>query len=98
MKEKAQMQSTITHIDKGAMRRILGVGDLFAVGYGDLGSSIYYALGITTLYALGAAPISLAIAGLVFACTALSYAELSAMLQSYKGLQEKQVFLLKQLR
>ena len=37
MKEKAQMQSTITHIDKGAMRRILGVGDLFAVGYGDLG-------------------------------------------------------------
>lgn len=85
MKENTQKQSTITHIDKGAMRRILGVGDLFAVGYGDLGSSIYYALGITTLYALGAAPISLAIAGLVFACTALSYAELSAMLRDGGG-------------
>ncbi|MCB1072696.1 MAG: universal stress protein [Chlamydiia bacterium] len=85
MKEKAQKQSTITQIDKGSMRRILGVGDLFAVGYGDLGSSIYYALGITTLYALGAAPISLAIAGLVFACTALSYAELSAMLRDGGG-------------
>lgn len=85
MKEHAQKLSSITRIDKGSMRRILGVGDLFAVGYGDLGSSIYYALGITTLYALGAAPISLAIAGLVFACTALSYAELSAMLREGGG-------------
>ena len=42
-------------------------------------------MGITTLYALGAAPISLAIAGLVFACTALSYAELSAMLRDGGG-------------
>jgi APA family basic amino acid/polyamine antiporter len=48
-------QTTISQIDKGSMRRILGVGDLFAVGYGDLGSSIYYALGITAFYALGAA-------------------------------------------
>ena len=81
----ADKQSRITQIDKGSMRRILGVGDLFAVGYGDLGSSIYYALGITTLFALGAAPISLAIAGLVFACTALSYAELTAMLRDAGG-------------
>ena len=82
MKEK---QSKITHIDKGSMRRVLGVGDLFAVGYGDLGSSIYYALGITVFFALGAAPISLAIAGLVFACTALSYAELTSMLRDTGG-------------
>ncbi len=85
MKEKVEKRSRVTHIDKGSMRRILGVGDLFAVGYGDLGSSIYYALGITAFYALGAAPISLAIAGLVFACTALSYAELSAMLRETGG-------------
>ncbi|MCB1110354.1 MAG: universal stress protein [Chlamydiia bacterium] len=81
----AEKQSKISQIDKGSMKRILGVGDLFAVGYGDLGSSIYYALGITALFSLGAAPISLALAGLVFACTALSYAELSAMLRDSGG-------------
>lgn len=66
-------------MDKGRMRRVLGVFDLFAVGYGDLGSSIYYALGITALYALGAAPIALWIAGFVFVCTALTYAEMSSL-------------------
>ena len=85
MKEKTQKQSVITQIDKGSMKRVLGVGDLFAVGYGDLGSSIYYALGITTLFSLGATPLSLLIAGLVFACTALSYAELSSMLRDSGG-------------
>lgn len=80
-----QIKKKISQIDKGSMKRVLGVGDLFAVGYGDLGSSIYYALGITTLFALGAAPISLGLAGLVFACTALSYAELSSMLKNDSG-------------
>jgi len=74
-----------SQIDKGSFKRVLGVGDLFAVGYGDLGSSIYYALGITAMFSLGAAPISLALAGLVFACTALSYAELTSMLRDTGG-------------
>lgn len=81
----SEKKQRISEIDKGSMKRTLGLGDLFAVGYGDLGSSIYYALGITTLFSLGAAPISLAIAGLVFACTALSYAELSSMLRQNGG-------------
>ena len=85
MREKGETQSRITQIDKGSMRRVLGVGDLFAVGYGDLGSSIYYALGITALHALGATPMSLVLAGLIFACTALSYAELSSMLSDAGG-------------
>ncbi|MCB1115629.1 MAG: universal stress protein [Chlamydiia bacterium] len=85
MVEQSGKQPKISQIDKGSMKRILGVGDLFAVGYGDLGSSIYYALGITAFFALGAAPISLAIAGLVFACTALSYAELSSMIREGGG-------------
>ena len=80
-----EKSSKISQIDKGSLKRVLSVGDLFAVGYGDLGSSIYYALGITTLFSLGAAPISLAIAGFVFACTALSYAELSSMLKDSGG-------------
>lgn len=78
-------KSRITNIDKGSMKKILGVGDLFAVGYGDLGSSIYYALGITALFALGATPIALALAGLVFACTALTYAEMSSMMKDSGG-------------
>ncbi|MGE0197857.1 MAG: amino acid permease [Simkaniaceae bacterium] len=85
MKEHAEKQSKISQIDKGSLKRVLGVGDLFAVGYGDLGSSIYYALGITALFALGATPLSLLIAGLVFACTALSYAELTSMLRDSGG-------------
>ena len=79
------MGQKIAHIDKGAMRRVLGIRELFAIGYGDLGSSIYYALGITALYALGATPIALALAGLVFACTALTYAEMSSMSQEAGG-------------
>ena len=79
------MKQKIAHIDKGAMRRVLGIKELFAVGYGDLGSSIYYALGITAFYALGATPIALALAGLVFACTALTYAEMSSMTKEAGG-------------
>ncbi|MCH9613645.1 MAG: Putrescine transporter PotE [Chlamydiia bacterium] len=75
----------IAQIDKGTMKRVLGVGDLFAVGYGDLGSSIYYALGITAMFALGATPIALLLAGFVFACTALTYAELSSMMRTAGG-------------
>jgi len=79
------MDDKITQVDKGHMKRSLGVGDLFAIGYGDLGSSIYYALGITAMYALGAAPIALLLAGLVFVCTALTYAEMSSVMQEAGG-------------
>ncbi len=75
----------ITRIHKGSMKRVLRVSDLFAVGYGDLGSSIYYALGITAVFALGATPIALILAGFVFACTALTYAEMSSMMKEAGG-------------
>lgn len=78
-------RSNIPQFDRGALKRVLGVFDLFAVGYGDLGSSIYYALGVTAFFALGATPISMALAGLVFVCTALSYAEMSAAFQESGG-------------
>ncbi len=85
MNTKNKESRRISQIDKGSLKRVLNVGDLFAVGYGDLGSSIYYALGITAFYALGATPISLALAGCIFACTALAYAELSSMLSDSGG-------------
>lgn len=68
----------IARLEKKSLKRVLGVGDLFGVGYGDVGSSIYYALGATALYALGATPLAMAMAGLVFICTALSYSELAS--------------------
>lgn len=68
----------VVRLDRKSLKRVLGASDLFAVGYGDVGSSIYYALGATALYALGATPLALLIAGGVFICTALTYAELSS--------------------
>lgn len=66
----------VIRLDKKSLKRVLSTSDLFSVGYGDVASSIYYALGATALYALGATPLALLIAGSVFICTALTYAEL----------------------
>lgn len=77
--------STIAQLEKGTLKRQLGVGDLFAIGFGDLGSSIYYALGITAFFALGATPIALGLAGIVFVCTALTYAEMTAAFKDSGG-------------
>lgn len=67
------------------IKRTLSVLDMFSIGYGDLGSSIYYALGITALYALGATPIALGLAGIVFVCTALTYAEMASCFKDSGG-------------
>lgn len=86
MDSKAPRKDTsIAQLDKGSLKRVLGVFDLFAIGYGDLGSSIYYALGITAFFALGATPLALLLAGFVFVCTALSYAEMSAAFHDSGG-------------
>ncbi|MBS3904212.1 MAG: universal stress protein [Simkania sp.] len=71
--------------ERARIKRVLSLWDLFAIGYGDLGSSIYYALGITAVFALGATPLALGIAGFVFTCTALSYAELSSIYHESGG-------------
>lgn len=68
----------VVHLARKSLRRVVGAGELFAVGYGDVGSSIYYTLGATALYALGATPIALLLAGLAFIFTALTYAELAS--------------------
>lgn len=75
----------VSVLDKGNLHRVLNAPQLFAIGYGDVGSSIYYALGVTTLYALGAVPLALALAGIVFFCTVLTYAELSAAMPESGG-------------
>jgi APA family basic amino acid/polyamine antiporter len=85
MVNRAKNKTTVFQLQRGTLKRVLGVLDLFAIGYGDLGSSIYYALGITALFALGAAPISLGLAGLVFVCTALTYAEMTSTFHESGG-------------
>jgi APA family basic amino acid/polyamine antiporter len=58
-----------------ALERVLGTPALFATAYGNVGSSIYYALGVTAAIALGLTPLVFVISGLIFACTAATYAE-----------------------
>lgn len=62
-----------------SLSRIYGAGALFSAGYGNVGSSIYYALGVTAAFALGLTPLAFLIAGLIFICTAASYAEATVM-------------------
>src|SRR2546422_9308490 len=57
------------------LERVLGAPGLFAAVYGNVGSSIYYALGLTAVFALGLTPLVFVIAGIVFAATAMTYAE-----------------------
>ena len=61
------------------LRRVHGVGALFAAAYGNVGSSIYYALGVVAGFALGLTPITFMIAGLIFAATAATYVEATVM-------------------
>ena len=60
---------------QAALERVLGTPALFATAYGNVGSSIYYALGVTAAIALGLTPLVFVIAGLIFAATAVTYAE-----------------------
>jgi len=54
---------------------VLGAPALFATVYGNVGSSIYYALGVTAVFALGLTPLVFVIAGVIFACTTMTYSE-----------------------
>lgn len=67
------------------LRRALGTAGVYAIGYGNVGSSIYYALGIVAAYALGATPVALALAGIIFIFTAMTYAEGVSMVPTAGG-------------
>src|ERR671929_859313 len=61
------------------VQRGLGTGALFSSAYGNVGSSIYYALGLVAGFALGMTPVVFLVSGLIFAATAATYAEATAM-------------------
>src|SRR5215217_4349554 len=62
-----------------SLERVLGTGALFSTAYGNVGSSIYYALGLVAAFALGLTPVVFLISGLIFAATAATYTEATAM-------------------
>ena len=62
-------------LQQQGLERVLGTPALFSTAYGNVGSSIYYALGVTAAIALGLTPLVFLISGLIFACTAATYAE-----------------------
>jgi APA family basic amino acid/polyamine antiporter len=67
------------HPREETLRRVHGVGALFSTAYGNVGSSIYYALGVVAVFALGMTPVVFLISGLIFICTAFTYAEATVM-------------------
>ncbi|HYP56074.1 MAG TPA: APC family permease [Solirubrobacterales bacterium] len=67
------------HPREETLRRVHGVGALFSTAYGNVGSSIYYALGVVAVFALGMTPVVFLISGLIFVCTAITYAEATVM-------------------
>ena len=70
---------------EAALRRVHGTGALFSAAYGNVGSSIYYALGLVAGFALGLTPVAFLLAGLIFVCTAASYAEATVMFPEAGG-------------
>jgi len=75
----------MSRIETHGLRRTVGLGGLFSTAYGNVGSSIYYALGLVAAFALGLTPIVFMIAGGLFALTAKTYAEGSAMFPEAGG-------------
>src|SRR4051812_3263099 len=57
------------------LERVLGTPALFAPAYAKVASWISYALGVPAAIALGLTPLVFVISGLIFACTAATYAE-----------------------
>src|SRR4029078_9412079 len=58
---------------------------VFRTQYVNVGSSIYYALGVTAAIALGLTPLVFVIPGLIFACTAATYAEAPVLFPAAGG-------------
>ncbi len=75
----------MARVETHGLRRTVGLGGLFSTAYGNVGSSIYYALGLVAAFALGLTPIVFMIAGGLFALTAKTYAEGSAMFPEAGG-------------
>ncbi len=66
-------------------RRSVGSPTLFAIVYTPLASAIYFSLGVISGHALGLTPVVFLIAALLFALTAMTYAEGASLHQERSG-------------
>ncbi len=66
-------------------RRSVGSPLLFAIVYTPLASALYFALGVISGHALGLTPLVFLVAALLFALTAMTYAEGAALHQERSG-------------
>jgi APA family basic amino acid/polyamine antiporter len=66
-------------------RRSVGSPTLFAIVYTPLASAIYFSLGVISGHALGLTPIVFMVSALLFALTAMTYAEGAALHQERSG-------------
>ena len=67
------------------LRKILGVPFLFVAAWSAIGFSIYFSLGVVAERGLGLTPLIFLAAGVMFALTALTYVEGSAMFPERGG-------------
>lgn len=63
---------------KNKLKKELGLLGSFSMGFADVGADIFLALGLIAAYAHGVMPLALLAAAIVYICSGLSYAELSA--------------------
>jgi APA family basic amino acid/polyamine antiporter len=66
-------------------RRFLGMPWLWAVAHSAIAFSVYYSLGVVADHALALTPVVLAIAGLVYVLTTMTYVEGGAMFRERGG-------------
>ncbi|HTA05178.1 MAG TPA: amino acid permease, partial [Solirubrobacteraceae bacterium] len=66
-------------------RRSVGSPTLFAIVYTPLASAIYFSLGVISGHALGLTPIVFLVSALLFALTAMTYAEGASLHQERSG-------------
>lgn len=60
------------------LKKDLGLLGSFSMGFADVGADIFLALGLIAAYAHGAMPLAILAAAIVYICSGLAYAELSA--------------------
>jgi basic amino acid/polyamine antiporter, APA family len=81
--ERIAMQ--ISARSMSTVRRSVGSPTLFAIVYTPIASAIYFALGVISGHALGLTPIVFLAGSLLFALTAMTYAEGASMHQERSG-------------
>ena len=83
--EAERIALQISARSRSTARRSVGSPLLFAIVYTPLASALYFALGVISGHALGLTPLVFLVAALMFALTAMTYAEGASLHQERSG-------------